>query len=559
MYSKSKFSIYLIVILSLFSCSSIEKGNDHSLHGRHPSGEHIYTVCKRALSSFYAEIKYRKIEATRSAIIIKGDESLKQRGLAIDYVDPIKGVSSARRQTAKLQKEWRKVQLKYFAKLWKENHIAPRNIELLQIAKNEGIKHPVDIWGEDTYKSWKSAVDHLDRIRKGDLVIDRELLLTVNKKVVGADRAIFKIINKVLPEKYWIKGGGIFRHADVVPTPDIITKEVQKKLEANEWLGSPGFIPLKNQPKGITGDRIAGYINYPDNREEALRKLDNLNSWANSELNKIRNAQEGAMDPIDLASRYQYRLVSIHPFLDGNGRSTRLFMDRILQEFDLPPPMFKENDWDIFYSEAEYSQKVRDAVLRSLYVHGKAYGNRHTNKWLTEAPNVYKINKINKINKKDTPITKISEIEIDQMLKEYKKHISETLQPKNMGSVFYLGGKNYAEKYLAIAARNMVIKFFESSRIITLKDVIKGKYFRAVADIIVDGESVSSHLLKFKLAVPYQGETKLMTGDDWLRHYQLNQDVIDYWYKLYPDPDSNGMQYIDGNFVPRGQVVTESQ
>ena len=38
----------------------------------------------------------------------------------------------------------------------------------------------------------------------------------------------------------------------------------------------------------------------------------------------------------ELAFETHYRLVSIHPFADGNGRTSRLMMNYILAIFDLP-------------------------------------------------------------------------------------------------------------------------------------------------------------------------------------------------------------------------------
>ena len=45
----------------------------------------------------------------------------------------------------------------------------------------------------------------------------------------------------------------------------------------------------------------------------------------------------GRMTSIELAARSYQTLVSIHPFVDGNGRSTRAFMDWVLQRHGLPP------------------------------------------------------------------------------------------------------------------------------------------------------------------------------------------------------------------------------
>lgn len=46
------------------------------------------------------------------------------------------------------------------------------------------------------------------------------------------------------------------------------------------------------------------------------------------------------LDPIEIATRYYQRLLTIHPFPDGNGRTSRLVLDWILELHGLPPATF---------------------------------------------------------------------------------------------------------------------------------------------------------------------------------------------------------------------------
>ena len=49
---------------------------------------------------------------------------------------------------------------------------------------------------------------------------------------------------------------------------------------------------------------------------------------------------------------------------------------------------------------------------------------------------------------------------------------------------------------------------------IELRNMKRGKYFRIVADVYVDGKSLGDMLIKRSLAVPYDGGHK---GKDWCK------------------------------------------
>ncbi len=50
------------------------------------------------------------------------------------------------------------------------------------------------------------------------------------------------------------------------------------------------------------------------------------------------------LDPLTHAAMAHYKLVSIHPFIDGNGRTARLLMNLILMMSGYPPAIIKPED-----------------------------------------------------------------------------------------------------------------------------------------------------------------------------------------------------------------------
>jgi len=70
-------------------------------------------------------------------------------------------------------------------------------------------------------------------------------------------------------------------------------------------------------------------------------------------------------------------------------------------------------------------------------------------------------------------------------------------------------GKCQYEKNLALEARDFVRIKLTNAKEIKLTNLQRGKYFRVVANVVVDGVSLERELLDNKLAYRYDGGTKL--------------------------------------------------
>ncbi|NQZ27460.1 MAG: thermonuclease family protein [Colwellia sp.] len=71
-----------------------------------------------------------------------------------------------------------------------------------------------------------------------------------------------------------------------------------------------------------------------------------------------------------------------------------------------------------------------------------------------------------------------------------------------------LRGKCPREKAQAKLAKQFTVKHLRSAKRITLKNIKRGKYFRLIADVYVDGVNLAEQLIKNNHAVEYQGKTK---------------------------------------------------
>ncbi|MFB2538567.1 MULTISPECIES: Fic family protein [unclassified Acinetobacter] len=70
---------------------------------------------------------------------------------------------------------------------------------------------------------------------------------------------------------------------------------------------------------------------------------------------------QNTMHPVELASEMHERLVSIHPFVDGNGRTARLVMNLLLLKAGYPITIIKSDDRLAYYDSLEKIQTGQDA------------------------------------------------------------------------------------------------------------------------------------------------------------------------------------------------------
>lgn len=69
-------------------------------------------------------------------------------------------------------------------------------------------------------------------------------------------------------------------------------------------------------------------------------------------------------------------------------------------------------------------------------------------------------------------------------------------------------GKCTSEKQKAREARDLVKRILANAEVIELRNLDRGKYFRVVADVYVDGQELSKRVLNANLAHEYHGGTK---------------------------------------------------
>jgi Fic family protein len=126
------------------------------------------------------------------------------------------------------------------------------------------------------------------------------------------------------------------------------------------------------------GVRISGANFVPPNANKVSDLLDELIHFINDNPLKLND--------IELATIFHHKLVWIHPFFDGNGRTVRLAMNLLLLRSGFPPAIILKNDRKKYYDALQQAnggnyQKLTlmmcQALERSLNIYKSAMPNNY--------------------------------------------------------------------------------------------------------------------------------------------------------------------------------------
>ena len=107
------------------------------------------------------------------------------------------------------------------------------------------------------------------------------------------------------------------------------------------------------------GVRISGANFVPPNANKVSDLLDELIDFVNT------NPLE--LNDIELAAIFHHKLVWIHPFFDGNGRTVRLCMNLLLMRCGFPPAIILKNDRKKYYDAfKEFDEKGATAIMEEI-------------------------------------------------------------------------------------------------------------------------------------------------------------------------------------------------
>jgi Fic family protein len=208
-----------------------------------------------------------------------------------------------------------------------------KKIELLNINQN---------WQEVLSNWLRTELTYTSNNIEGNTLSLIETSLVINDKqsVSGKSlREINEVINHALAWDY---------------ITDSLSKKELKDLNLDDILKIHSLVlyniddSQKGKFRNVQG-RIAGSNTILPNP----LKVDNLMQQLINNINIFTSKNQS--DIVNLAILSHLEIVKIHPFTDGNGRTSRLIMNTILKHYNLPPISVDPKNRDLYLASLEKS------------------------------------------------------------------------------------------------------------------------------------------------------------------------------------------------------------
>lgn len=150
-------------------------------------------------------------------------------------------------------------------------------------------------------------------------------------------------------------------------------------IQALNWIICSGLKPKGGKPGDFRTSKQEIYSGGRPDYQYILGKdveseVKLFCEWLNDQIALCKAKRQ---NPVIVAALACQRLVSIHPFMDGNGRTSCFIMDFILQKFEMPPSAMEEDaNVAVFarredaISTGELIEKVKEGIINSSETFG---------------------------------------------------------------------------------------------------------------------------------------------------------------------------------------------
>ena len=202
--------------------------------------------------------------------------------------------------------------------------------------------------------------DKLYRIPKGSLAMKRAVTEAYYKHIyhsnaIEGNTMTLSMTRAIVETRMGVAGKSILEHNEVLGLDEALKFINGSLLQKQEKLTINDIVEIHRRVLAYAHPFEAGryrntqvYVgdHVPPSPLDVDKHMIDFNEW-------LMSREPEVLHPIEFASLAHYKLVYIHPFTDGNGRTARLLMNSILMRAGFPPVIIRFQDRYDYYDYLE--------------------------------------------------------------------------------------------------------------------------------------------------------------------------------------------------------------
>ncbi len=225
----------------------------------------------------------------------------------------------------------------------------------------------------------EEKMGNLNRLRPLDkhqlMLLEREMEIeyVYNSTSIEGNSLTLDETRMVLEEGMTIKGKPLGEHFDVINQKEAMEKLEKWVDESRKTIDEEDIIELHRMTmKGISNEWAGKYKTMP-NRVLGSRVKRTPPYTVKEEMEKMVefiNKNPENVHPVEIAATAHQILAKIHPFLDGNGRCSRLLSNLILMKNGYPPNIILNKERKKYFETLEKAHLGNMKVFVDFFARG---------------------------------------------------------------------------------------------------------------------------------------------------------------------------------------------
>ncbi|MFH1702065.1 MAG: Fic family protein [Nitrospirota bacterium] len=212
---------------------------------------------------------------------------------------------------------------------------------------------------KEVFNKWYGKLSSVERKKYEEDFVVR---FTYNSNAIEGNRLSLRETSMILTENMIPAGATPNDYNEAINSKDCyeFMKEYRKKFN-QKFLLKIHELLTKNTNCKIVGSyrdhdvRISGSEWIPPSHEKVKEEMRKVFQWYYSARKKLH--------PLELGSILHNKIVRIHPFADGNGRTSRVIMNWVLMKNEFPMFYVELRDKIKYYEAVEEGDKGNDKAI----------------------------------------------------------------------------------------------------------------------------------------------------------------------------------------------------